>query len=81
MKFIPINLLCYIQVNIIFHSIYTIFNKKFFPKYTDFYTKKYKLYNKLLDKISSEAKLLASGSFDKDRSALVYILYTPISFI
>ena len=41
--------------------------------------KEHKLYNKLLEKISPETKLLASESFDKDRLASVPILHTLIS--
>ena len=47
-----------IQENIIFYSIYTIFYKKLFSKYTDFHVKEHKLYNKLLDKISLEIESL-----------------------
>ena len=46
--------MCYIQGNIIFHSTYTIFDKKLFPKYTNSHIKEHKLYDKLLDKISLE---------------------------
>ena len=53
----------YIQGNVIFHSTHAIFNKKLFPKYIDSYINKHKLYNKLLDKISSETKSLVFGPF------------------
>jgi len=41
----------YIQENIILYSTHAIFNKKLFSKYIDSCIKKYKLYDKLLDKI------------------------------
>ena len=44
----------YIQENIIFCSLYVIFDKKPFPKYTNSCTKEHKLYDKLLDKINPE---------------------------
>ena len=53
----------------------------FFSKYTNSYAKECKLYNKLLDKISLETKLLAPGPFGKDKSAPVPILYILISYI
>jgi len=65
--------MCYIQGNTIFHSIYTIFDKKLFPKYTNSHTKEHKLYNKLLDKISLEIKSLVLSPFGKDKLALVFI--------
>jgi len=63
------------QENFIFCSIYAIFDKKFFSKYTDSCVKEYKLYNKLLDKISLETKLLVPRPFNEDRSASVPILH------
>ena len=78
------NSYCFIyhtQRNIILCSIYTIFDERLFPKYTNFYAKEHKLYNKLLDKISPEIKLLASDPFKKDRLTLVLILYIPIPSI
>jgi len=60
--------MCHTQGNIIFHSTYAIFDEKFFPKYTDSYLKKCKLYNNKLDKISLEIKLLVPGSSGKDES-------------
>ena len=50
--------ICYVQGNIIFCSTYAIFNEELFSKCTDFLLKEYKLYDKLLDKISLETKLL-----------------------
>ena len=66
----------YIQENIIFHSIYTIFDEEIFSKYTNSHTKECKLYDKLLDKISSETELLVPDPFRKDRPALIPILHT-----
>ena len=40
--------------------------------------KEYKLYDKLLDKISLETELSVSSSFGKDRPASVSILYILI---
>ena len=57
--------MCHIQGNIIFHSIYAIFDKKLFPKYTDSYLKECKLYNHKLDKISLEIELLVFGPSGK----------------
>ena len=65
----------YTQENDIFYSIYAIFNKKFFPKYTDSYKKEYKLYTKLLDKISPETESSVSGISSIDKLASVSILY------
>ena len=73
--------LCYIQENIIFCSTHAIFDKKLFSKYTNFYKKVYKLYNKLLDKIGLGTELLVPNSFEKDRPTSVFILYTSISLI
>jgi len=74
--------ICHTEGNVIFHSTHAIFNKKFFPKYIDFYnTKKHKLYDKLLNKTSSETELSVSGPLDKDGPAPLYIIYTPISSI
>ena len=64
-----------------FYFIYAIFNKKFFPKYTDSYMKEYKLYNKLLDKTSPEIESSAFRSSSKDRPTPIFILYIPILFI
>jgi len=49
----------YTQENTIFHSTHVIFDKGLFPKYTNSHTKEHKLYDELLDKTSSETKLLA----------------------
>ena len=73
--------ICHIQGNIIFHSTHAIFDERLFPKHTDFHAKEYKLYNKLLDKISLEIELLVSDSFRKDRSTLVSIPHTSIPSI
>ena len=71
----------YTQENIILHSIHVIFNKGIFSKYTDFHAKKYKLYNKLLNKISSETELLMPDPSRKDGPAPVPILHISISLI
>jgi len=68
----------YIQENIILHSIHAIFDEEFFSKYTDSYVKECKLYNKLLNKISSETKLLVSSPSSKDRPTSIPILHIPI---
>jgi len=68
----------FIQENIILHSIHAIFDEKSFSKYTDSYMKEYKLYNKLLNKISSETELLVSSPSSKDRPTLVPILHIPV---
>jgi len=69
----------YILENIIFCSIYAIFDEELFPKYTNSHTKEHKLYNKLLDKISLETELLVSDLSGKNGPALVPIPHTPIS--
>ena len=71
--------ICYAQENIIFCSTYAIFDEEPFLKYTDFHIKEYKLYNKLLDKISLETELSVPDPSEKDGSALVLIPYTLIS--
>ena len=68
----------YTQGNIIFCSIYAIFDKRPFPKHTNFHAKECKLYDELLDKTSLETELLISNSSEKDRSVLVPILHTLI---
>ena len=73
--------ICYTQGNIIFCSTYTIFDKKLFPKYTDSHIKEHKLYDKLLDKISSEIELSASSSSKKDGPTLIPILHIFIPLI
>ena len=69
------------QGSIIFYFTHTIFNKEFFPKYTDSHGKECKLYSWLLDKISLEIELSVSDFFRKNRSVLVSILHTPIPSI
>ena len=71
----------YTQENFIFCSTYAIFDKEFFSKCTDSYAKEYKLYNKLLDKISSGTELLVPRPSDKDRPTPILIPYIPISII
>ena len=68
----------YKQGNVFFCSTYAIFNEKLFFQCTDSCVKEYKLYNKLLDKISPETELLAPKPFRKDKPAPVPILSTPI---
>jgi len=72
--------ICYVQQNVIFCSTHTIFDEEFFffSKYTDSHAKEYMLYDKLLDKISLETKLLVSRSFDKDGPSPVSIPYNYI---
>ena len=70
--------MCHSQENVILHSTHTIFNEKFFFKYTDFHVKEHKLYNKLLDKINPETESLMHEPFSKNRPALVSVLFTPI---
>ena len=71
----------YIQENIIFHFIHAIFDEKLFPKYTNFHVKEYKLYNKLLDKISPETESSVSDSSEKGRPAPIPIPHTLIPLI
>jgi len=73
-----ISFMCHVQESIIFYSTHTIFNKEPFLKYTDFYTKEHKLYNKLLDKISLETESSVPNPSEKDGPAPVPILYTLI---
>jgi len=68
----------YIQGNIIFHFIYAIFDKKLFLKCTDFYIKEHKLYNNLLDKISSETELSMPSSSGEDGLTPVLIPHISI---
>jgi len=51
----------HIQGNIILYSIHAIFDEKLFSQYTNSHAKEYKLYDKLLDKISLEIKLSVPG--------------------
>ena len=69
------------QENIILCSIHAIFDEKLFSQCTNFHVKEYKLYDKLLDKISLEIELSVPGSSEKDRLALVPIPYIPIPLI
>jgi len=71
----------HIQGNIIFHFIYAIFNKEFFSKYTKSCIKEYKLYNKLLDRVSPETKSSAPEHSIKDEPSLVPIPPILISSI
>jgi len=72
--------LCTIYKKILFSTLLILSSiRNFFSKYTDSYTKKYKLYNNLLNKISPETKLLVLGPSNKNRPTPVSILYTPIS--
>jgi len=71
--------ICHTQGNIIFHSIYTIFDKELFPQCTNSHVKECKLYNELLDKTSLETELLAPNPSEKDGPALVLIPHTSIS--
>ena len=70
----------YIQRNIIFHFTYAIFDKGLF-KYTNSHAKEYKLYDKLLDKISLETELLVPDLSRKDEPVLVSILHIFIPSI
>jgi len=75
------NSYCFIyhtQGNIILCFTHAIFDKKLFPKCTDFHAKEYKLYDKLLNKISLETELPVPDSSRKDRPTLVPILYILI---
>ena len=69
------------QGDIIFCSTHAIFDKRLFSKYTNSYAKEYKLYNKLLDKISPEIKSSAPNSSREDELAPVPILHTLIPSI
>ena len=71
-------IICYTLGNIIFNSTYTIFDKGLFLKCTDSHTKEYKLYNKLLDKISPEIELPVSDPSRKDEPAPVSIPHISI---
>ena len=71
--------ICYTQENIIFCSIYAIFNEEIFSKCTNSHAKECKLYNKLLDKINLEIESSVSDSSGKDGLAPVSIPYISIS--
>jgi len=66
---------------IIFHSTQAIFDEEFFPKYTNSHPKEYKLYNKLLNKISLETESSVLGLSGKDGPALVHIPHIHIPLI
>ena len=68
----------YIQGNVIFYSIHAIFDEELFSKCTDFHIKEYKLYNKLLDKISPEIDLSAPDPSGKGGPAPAPTLHTSI---
>ena len=70
--------ICHIQGNIILYSIHAIFDEKLFSQYTNSHAKEYKLYNKLLDKISLEIELLVLSPSEKDGLALVPIPHIHI---
>jgi len=63
----------YTQGNMIFCSTYVIFDEKFFHKYTNSYIKEYKLYDKLLDRISLEIESSVPEPSGENRLALVFI--------
>jgi len=71
--------ICHIQGNIIFCSTHAIFDEGLFPKYTDSHTKECKLYDKLLNKISSKIESSVSDSSGKDRHAPLPTPHIPIS--
>jgi len=81
MCFSLVKSLYHIQGNIIFCFTHAIFDKKLFSKCTDSHAKEYKLYDKLLNKISLETELLVPDPFRKDRSTLVPISYILIPSI
>ena len=66
---------------VFFCSTYAIFNEKLFFQCTDSCAKEYKLYNKLLDKISPETELTVPGPSRKDGPAPVPILSISIPLI
>ena len=66
---------------LVLYCIYAIFHEEFFSKYNDSYVKECKLYNKLLNKISSETKLLVSGPSRKNRPTSILILHISIPSI
>jgi len=61
----------------IFCSTYAILDEKLFSKSTDSYVKEYKLYDKLLDKITLETELSTLIPSKKDEPALVPISIPP----
>ena len=70
--------MCYTQGNIIFCSTHAIFDERLFPKCTNSHVKVYKLYNKLLDKISLEIESSVPNPSGKDEPAPVPILHIYI---
>ena len=71
------SLLSFLVLTLIWDSIYWLalsYN-------TDFHIKEHKLYNKLLNEISSEIELSASKSSGKDGLTSVHILYISIFHI
>ena len=77
-------------MRIIIIALYTIYKKiSFFTSHmlslirnlTNSYVKVYKLYNKLLDKISPKTELTMSNPSGKDGSASVFISHILISHI
>ena len=54
-----------------FYSTYAIFDKEIFPKCTDSHMKEYKLYDKLLNKISPETESSVPDTSGKDGPASV----------
>ena len=70
---------CYTQGNIICCSTHAIFDKRLFSKCTDSYAREHKLYDKLLDKTSSETELLVPNPSGKDGPAPIPIPHTSIS--
>jgi len=68
----------YTQGNMIFCFTYTIFDEKFFHKYTNSCIKEYKLYDKLLDRISLEIELSVPEPSGENRLALVFIPHIHI---
>jgi len=69
------------QENIIFYFTYAIFDKELFPKCTNSYMKEYKLYDKLLNKLSPEIEPSVPDTSGKDRPAPVSISHILIPFI
>jgi len=69
------------QENIIFHFTYAIFDKELFPKCTDSHIKEYKLYDKLLNKLSPEIEPSVPDTSGKDGPAPVPISHILIPFI
>jgi len=66
------------QENMIFCSTYAIFDEKFFHKYINSCIKEYKLYDRLLDRISLEIESSVPEPSGKNRPAPVSIPYINI---